>query len=293
MVGDMKKITDKLDQEINTDEMSCLKEFCNRVRLISIEMVERTKTGHIGSAFSIVEILSVLYNRILSFGNDSNQWHRKDRDRFVLSKGHGALSLYATLALKGFLPYNSLDKYLCNDSFLTAFPNEKLPMGLDFSSGSLGHGLSVACGMAYGLMHVCSQAHVYVLLSDGECQEGSTWEAAQFAGHHDLHNLIAIVDVNKLQAMGKVKEILNQDNLSDRFKSFGFHVVDLNGHDTTEIYNALIQAKTIRTTPTVILAHTIKGKGISFMENKVEWHYLPLNADQAKIAKKELMKDHA
>lgn len=272
--------------------MDDIKKFCADVRLRIIDTVERTHTGHIASALSMVEILAVLFNRVLSYSDSPDKWNDQCRDRFVLSKGHGALSLYATLDLKGFTD-NMLSDYLRNGSAVSAFPCKDFPAGLDFSSGSLGHGLSFSCGLSYGLRLRHSEARVFVLCSDGECQEGSTWEAAQFAGHHKLSNLVAIIDKNGYQAFGKVSEVCNQDNLGLRWRGLGFNVVEVNGHDIEALTVALSSKGCDPDKPTVVIANTIKGKGISFMENQLKWHYLPVNSEQAEQARNEIKASHA
>ena len=241
------------------------------IRRTILKMINSGGAAHIGSALSMVEILAVLFNRVLSYCNSVEKWNDPCRDRFVLSKGHGALSLYATLDLKGFTD-SMLDDYLVNGSGITAFPCNRFPIGLDFSSGSLGHGLSFSCGLSYSLRLECSEARVFVLCSDGECQEGSTWEAAQFAGHHNLSNLVVIIDRNGYQAFGKVSEVNNQDNLGVRWQGLGFKVLEVDGHDVKALTTALSSQRDGSDKPTVIIANTIKGNGVSFMEGNPAWH---------------------
>jgi transketolase len=251
-------------------------------------MVLKSGSGHIASALSLVEIISVLFNKFLSYSN-LDQWNLKDRDHFVLSKGHGSLSLYSSLYELGFISVKDINEYLTDGSSYTAFPCSNIPPGIDFASGSLGHGLSVGAGIAYGKMLQDSDKFTYVVLSDGECQEGSIWEAAQFAGHHILSKLVAIVDMNKFQAMGEVSHIINQETIIDRFKSLGFCVSEADGHDIEALSRSIESVKESET-PGIVFAHTIKGKGVSFMENKIEWHYLPVDIDLAKKALQDIDK---
>lgn len=272
---------------MNEQYLAEIKTIASDVRMRIINTVERTGTGHIASAFSMVEILCVLFRNVLSYGAAPELWSRQDRDRFVLSKGHGALSLYAVLEHFGFGV--DMESYLRSGTNMTAFPCVHFPTGLDYSSGSLGLGLSVASGLAYGLLNQHPQSRVFAVCSDGECQEGSTWEAAQFAGHHKLSNLVVIVDCNKIQAFGFVRDVLNQDQVGLRWQSLGFDVLEADGHDPAELLRVLKRDPN-RRCPLVILAHTIKGKGVSFMENNMAWHYLPIKPDLAEQARDEILK---
>lgn len=269
---------------INTPhlELDELPAFCTQIRLRIIEAASRANTGHIASAFSMVEILAVLFLRIMQLNGES-------RDRFVLSKGHGALSLYGLLEELGYLE-PSLSEYMQTGSTLTAFPSFSLDPFWDFCSGSLGHGLSVASGLALGLkLKGRCDARVFALLSDGDCQEGSTWEAVRFAGHHQLSNLIAIIDRNHLQAFGNVSDVLSLDHLDEQLAAHGFSVHETDGHTPGALDATLNECRSDGGKPHAVIANTIKGKGVGFMENSLAWHYLPLSGDNYNIAKRELM----
>ena len=260
------------------------KDFAVQVRKHTLEMVYHAKASHIGGAFSMVDILSVLYNGILNI--DPENPNKKDRDRFILSKGHACTALYATLALKGFFPIEELKTYAADGSRLMSHTNHKVP-GVELSTGSLGHGLSVACGLALAAKAKKENWKTYCLLSDGELDEGSNWESILFAAHHNLENLTAIVDYNKIQAFGNTNDVLNLESLSDKFSSFGWNVLEIDGHDYQQIENALTKEQTNKK-PLVIIAHTIKGKGVDFMENELLWHYRNPNQEQFEEALKQL-----
>lgn len=257
------------------------KEFARRIRLYALKMVAKSHSSHIGSCLSIADILAVLYSEVLKINPEDPHWYQ--RDRFVLSKGHGAASLYAALAIRGFFPIEELDRFCSDNSILTGHINHHCP-GVEVSTGSLGHGLSIACGMSLGLRG--TESRVFVLLSDGECDEGSTWEAVLFAGHHRLENLIVIIDYNKLQSFGRVADVLNLEPFAEKWRAFGFFAVECDGHDHNELKKAFSTLSMGR--PKVIIAHTIKGKGVSFMEDKLEWHYRSPNPTELKQAIAEL-----
>jgi transketolase len=249
-------------------------ELAHAIRRMVIDASMRAGVGHIGSALSIADILAALYGAALHIGEPAEG----DRDRFVLSKGHAALGLYAALAATGRMDPALLDTYCGEGSMLGAHPEHVLP-GIDFSTGSLGQGLSIATGAALAAQRQGSARRVFALLSDAECNEGSVWEAAMFGGHHGLANLIAIVDVNGQQALGYTREVLNQDAAAERWRAFGWDVHELDGHDVDGMTATIASLDTQVGPPHILLARTTFGKGVSFMEGKIEWHYLPLDEE--------------
>lgn len=246
-----------------------------RLRRIVLQQSKRAGVGHIGSALSVAEILAALYGRILRVRSPEDA----ERDRFILSKGHAALALYAALHLRGFLSAEDLDTYCGEDSLLGVHPERALP-GVDFSTGSLGHGLSIGAGAALGGRLAGSRRRVYVLVSDAECNEGSLWEAVMFAAHHGLSNLVAIVDDNAQQALGYTKDVLSLEPLEDRFRAFGWDVRVVDGHDEEAIVAAVQRLSFEAGPPHALVARTTFGKGVSFMESRIEWHYLPMSDEQ-------------
>jgi len=258
--------------------------LAKQIRKQTLDMVHRTGSGHIGTALSIVEILVALYFKCLNVYPEDPE--RTDRDRFILSKGHGCASLYATLTQKGFLSMEVLDGYALDGGTLEQHPTRDVNKGIEVSTGSLGHGLSIGCGMALSAKHDESKHRIFALMSDGEMDEGSVWEAVMFASHHKLDNLIAIVDYNKLQALGKTNEVLNLEPLAQKWDSFGWATQEIDGHNFEQIISTLGKIPFEQNKPSVIIAHTVKGKGISFMENKVLWHYrCPDEAEYTKALK--------
>lgn len=239
------------------------------IRLIIIEQSKRAHVGHIGSALSVADIIAALYGRVLRIGTPDDP----DRDRFVLSKGHAALALYAALTLRGLLPREQLNTFCADDSLLGVHPERDLP-GVDFSSGSLGHGLSYGAGAALAARLQFSSRRVFVLMSDAECNEGSTWEAAMFAAHHRLGNLTAIIDLNGQQALGYTKDVCNIPNMAERWRAFGWDADEIDGHDVEAMAERMAQHGGER--PQMLVARTTFGKGVSFMQNQVKWHYLPM-----------------
>jgi len=237
------------------------------VRRVVLEQAHRAGVGHIGSSLSIVELLVAVSRVVRGEPNDA------DRDRFVLSKGHAALALYATLHLTGRLSREQLDGYCGDATLLGTHPEHELP-GVDFSSGSLGHGLSIGAGAALAGRMQGSQRRVFVLVSDAECNEGSLWEAAMFAAHHRLGSLTAIVDANGQQALGYTREVLDLEPLADRFQAFGWEAVEVDGHDVDALATELDRTGD---RPRVVLARTTFGKGVSYMEGLVKWHYWPMS----------------
>ncbi len=241
------------------------RDLARKVRIHSLEMTNKGHTSHVGSCLSCADILAVLYGDVMNYRADNPRW--ENRDRFILSKGHAGAALYAVLVECGFFPAGLLDTHCQSGSILTGHVSHKVP-GVEASTGSLGHGLSIGCGMA-----IATKSRVFVLLSDGDLNEGSTWEAVMFAGQHRLHNLTAIVDYNGLQAMGETKKILDIKSVSKKVAEFGWRARDINGHNLTLIKSALTDTQKWDRRPTCIVAHTVKGKGVSFMERRTEWHY--------------------
>lgn len=244
-------------------------------RLDVLEMVNRSRTGHIGGSMSCMDVLVCLYYEVMDtikiLAGDV------DRDRFVLSKGHCGEALYTILADKGFFPKEELATYARFDTRLAEHPNHKLP-GIEIGTGALGHGLSIGMGLALALRRDENSAHVYVLMGDGEQAEGSVWEAAMAANKYKLDNLTAIVDRNRLQISGTTEDVMPLDDLRQRYESFGWHVVECNGHDAVSICEALRTRVTNQ--PVMVIANTIKGYGSSVMENKADWHHLVPTQDQ-------------
>jgi len=255
----------------------------SEIRKIILEQSYRAHVGHIGSALSVADIIAALYSSILKIDSPDDS----DRDRFILSKGHAALALYASLYLKGWVSTEELNTFCSNGTYLGVHPEHKVP-GIDFCTGSLGQGLSYGVGAALAARLQNSSRRVFVLVSDAECNEGSMWEAIMFAAHHQLTNLIIIVDLNGQQAMGYTQDILNIAPLSERWRAFGWDVRDVDGHDITEINRVISDLDTTSGPPHVLIAHTTFGKGVSFMENQIKWHYWPLSAEEYQQAALEI-----
>ena len=262
-----------------------LKNLTNKLRYSIIKMSNSTNSPHLGSSLSCIDIVTTLYECVLKIDPKNSKWDQ--RDRFILSKGHAASSLYVALEYKKIISKKDLESYTKKNSLLEEHPSPKLN-GVEAATGSLGHGLSIGCGMALSAKIKKKNFMTYVLMSDGECNEGSVWEAALFAPAKKLNKLCALVDYNKWQATGKSVDILELGSLKKKFKNFGWNVVEIDGHNHDEIYNACISAKNETKKPTMIIANTIKGKGISFMENDNNWHYRIPNNDEVLMAKKEL-----
>jgi len=246
-------------------------------------------SSHVGSVLSMADIVAVLYGAILKI-DPANPTDR-ERDRFILSKGHAGAGIYAALAESGFFPIEWLDRHCSDGSVLSGHVSHKGVPGVELSTGSLGHGLSVGAGMAYGAKLDKSERRVFVLLSDGECDEGSTWEAALFAPHHRLDNLVAIVDYNKIQSLAPVSETLALEPFADKWRAFGWAVVEVDGHDHNSLYSQLSRVPKTAGKPTCVLAHTVKGKGVSFMERSVLWHYRTPRGSEYDDALNELGND--
>jgi len=241
-----------------------------KIRMGIIESTYCAKCGHPGGSLSAADMFTYLYFKELNV--DPTQPRKADRDRFVLSKGHTAPGLYATLAYKGFFPVEDLKTLRQIDSYLQGHPNMNMVPGVDMSTGSLGQGVSVAAGMALAAKHKGETCRVYTLLGDGEIQEGQCWEAFMFAAHYKLDNFVAIIDNNGLQIDGDVAEVMSPYPIVDKLEAFGFHVVAIDGHDLDQIEAALNTAKEVKGKPTAIVMKTTKGKNVSFMENNAGWH---------------------
>ncbi len=259
-----------------------------KVRMGAVSAVHSAKSGHPGGSLSATDILTYLYFKEMNI--DPENPKMDDRDRFVLSKGHIAPGLYATLANRGFFPVEELKTLRKIGSRLQGHPDMKKIPGVDMTTGSLGQGISTACGMAKAGKLMNKDYRVYTLLGDGEIQEGQVWEAAMFAGHNKLDNLVVIVDNNGLQIDGNIADVCSPYPIDEKFKAFNFHVINIDGHNFDEIEAAFEEAKTVKGMPTAIVAKTVKGKGVSFMENLASWHGTPPNDEQYEIAMADLNK---
>jgi transketolase len=262
------------------------RQFARRVRRYALQMTSTGGSSHIGSVLSMADIIAVLYGSVLSVDPDQPRW--PERDRFILSKGHAGAGVYAALALRGFFPEETLKTHYKDGSRLSGHVSHKGIPGVELSTGSLGHGLPVAAGMALAGKLDAAAHRVFCLLSDGECDEGSNWEAILFAGHHKLHNLVAIVDFNKIQSLKSVAETIALEPFADKWRAFGWNVIEADGHDHTALVAALDVHAAPGSPPTCVLAHTVKGKGVSFMEHTVLWHYRTARDDEFDAAMREL-----
>ena len=265
---------------------SDMKTIATQMRADIIEMLAAAGSGHPGGSLSACDILAVLYFDKMNI--DPAHPDDPDRDRLVLAKGHAAPALYAALSQKGFIPHEDLITLRKSSSYLQGHPNMNITPGVEMSTGSLGHGLSVANGMALAGRLDKRDYYVYCIMGDGEIQEGQVWEAAMSASHYGLDHVIAFVDHNHLQIDGNNDQVMTVNPIEDKFRAFGWHVLTINGHDYEAISDAVEQAKATKGKPTLIVAETVKGKGISFMENEVGWHGVAPNAEQAARALAEL-----
>lgn len=263
-------------------------ELASQIRCEALRMVHRAKASHIASALSIADILAVLYGRIMNIFPDQPQC--TTRDRFILSKGHACVAVYSTLAAIGVIPKEQLQTYGNDFSWLMNHISHKVP-GVEFSTGALGHGLPFGVGKALAAKTTVQSWRIFVLLSDGEMDEGSNWEALMFAAHHRLNNITAIIDYNKYQSLNTVSNTLGLEPLVDKLTAFGCSVREVDGHDHEQIFRVLSASASEK--PNAIVAHTIKGKGVSFMENKVEWHYKTPTDEQLRMALTEIEESHA
>lgn len=274
---------------LNQTEINELEKICKRTRQNILKMVYNAQSGHIGGALSGVEILNVLYNKSLNIPTDwKSSPDYEFRDRFILSKGHASALLYSVLAQRGFFEEDELLTFRKFNSRLQGHPCCKLLEGIEISSGSLGQGLSVACGMALGLKLDHSSSNVVVYMGDGELQEGSVWEGFMQASHRNLDNLIAIIDRNGLQIDGETEQVMSLNPLDKKLEAFGWTVETIDGHDFNSIYESIERGKK-SDKPYAIIANTIKGKGVSFMENNAGWHGKAPNEEQYKNAMAELL----
>jgi transketolase len=254
------------------------------VREHVLRMTSGGRSSHVGSALSCADILAVLYDLVLQVNEKDPDW--PGRDRFIMSKGHAGAALYAVLAQRGFFPAELLDQHYQNGSFFSGHVSNVGVPGVELSTGSLGHGLSVAAGLAWRAKQRGEQWRTYVLLGDGECDEGSVWEAAMFAHTHDLHNLVAVVDYNKLQAMGPTEQTVKLEPFADKWRAFGWDTIEVDGHNHEQLTAAM--GVLSPTNPRCVLAHTVKGKGVSFMENDIAWHYQYASDEELRSALAEV-----
>lgn len=276
---------------MSPEKINFLRKKAMEIRLTGLEMVRNARSGHIGGAFSLSEIMSVLYFDKMNIDPERPDW--EDRDRFVLSKGHATVALYPTLALRGFFPTEDLNMFRKLEGNMSGHAEMRHVRGVDMSTGSLGQGFSAALGMALGGKLAGKDYYCYAILGDGEIQEGQIWEACMSADKYKLDHLIAILDSNKVQLDGTVKEIMDTGDLKNKFESFGFYVQSIDGHDVEQIADAIDNARNNRGKPSMIIGDTIKGKGISFMEGKSEWHGKTPNDVQFDAAFKELKEKYA
>lgn len=265
-------------------------QFAKKVRELALQMVMQAKASHIGSALSIADIVAVLYADVMRL--NPAQPDMPNRDRFILSKGHACVAVYAALAEKGFFPVAELEEYGQDHSVLMNHISHKV-RGVEFSAGALGHGLPFGVGKALAAKKLKEDWRVFVVLSDGELDEGSNWEALMFAAHHKLDNVVAIIDYNKLQSLTTIADTLGLEPLADKFTAFGWAVKEVDGHNHEQLRSILQTTPWIRNKPSIVIAHTTKGKGVSFMENSIEWHYRNPTPEQLAQALAELEASHA
>jgi len=263
-----------------------LSEIARQIRIGIIEAVHSAKSGHPGGSLSIADVLAYLYNEEMNIDPKNPKW--EERDRLVLSKGHCAPGLYSALANRGFFPVEDLKTFRKTDSYLQGHPDMKYIPGVDMSSGSLGQGVSVACGMALASKIDNAPRRIYAILGDGETQEGEVWEAAMFAAHYKLSNLCCLIDFNGLQIDGKITDVMNPTPYDKKFEAFGWNVVECDAHDFDSIEAAYKAARACSDKPTMIISHSTKGKGVSFMENDAAWHGAAPNDEQYEIAMADL-----
>jgi transketolase len=284
----MEDVGDKLKVNAGAKALSVteMEAMAKKLRRHIVTMIGKAGSGHPGGSLSAVEILTTLYFHVMRHNPRDPQW--PDRDRFILSKGHAAPVLYSTLAECGYFPVEELSTLRQLDSRLQGHTDRNLTPGVEMSAGSLGQGLSFSIGVAIAARLNSQQHTVYVLLGDGECDEGQVWEAAMSAAHFKLDNLVAIVDRNGQQIDGWTCDVMDLEPFGSKWQSFGWHVIEVDGHDFAQLIEAFARAKSVKGQPTVIIAHTTKGKGVSFMENNPDFHGRAPNAEQVKLALKEL-----
>lgn len=275
-----------MEAEMNIKEITELKIHAANVRKMALEAVFSAGSGHPGGSLSIADILTYLYLKELKISPADAK--NKDRDRFVLSKGHCSPALYGVLAEAGFIPKEDIKTFRQAQSYLQGHPDMKGVNGVDMSTGSLGQGISVACGMALTAKLDNKNYRVYAAVGDGECEEGQVWEAAMFAAHYKLDNLTVFLDFNGLQIDGDIREVMNPTPFDEKFMAFGWNVIEIDAHNFNQIEKAIEEAKTVKDKPTLVLAKSIKGKGVSFMENQAKWHGAAPNKEQYEQAIEEL-----
>jgi transketolase len=275
-------------QKLNDDEKIALEQTALSIRKNVLRMIKAGRAGHVGGALSSVDIMTVLYFKIMRVDPNNPKWPQ--RDRFVLSAGHKCLALYGTLAEKGFFDKSILDTYGALGSKLGGHPDMYKVPGVETNTGALGHGLSIAGGMAIGLRMDGLDARVYVIMGDGELAEGSNWEAAAAASHHKIENLLVFVDRNKLQISGPTVEVMSYEPLAERWKAFGWGVREIDGHDLQQIVENATNIPFEKGKPSVIIADTIKAKGLSFAENRANYHYWKATDQELEIAEHDLQK---
>jgi transketolase len=265
-------------------------ELAWKIRRNAIELAHKAKASHVGAMLSIADITAVLYADVMNYRANEPEWD--GRDRFILSKGHAGLAVYAALSLAGFFPQKKLDTYYMNGSFLSGHISHKNVPGVELSTGALGHGVCVAAGMALAAKKDGKKHRVFSIIGDGECNEGSIWEMALFSNHFRLNNLCVIVDRNKMQSLGFCEDTIELLNLGDKWRSFGWRVLEIDGHDHAQLKPALEDKGRVKDEekdkPLCVIAHTVKGKGISFMENQILWHYRDPQGEDYEKAVKEL-----
>lgn len=277
---------EKENKKITQEEIKAIEEKAKKIRKGIIEEVYSHQSGHPGGSLSVADIIAVLYFKEMNINPQEPEW--KERDRLVLSKGHCAPALYAALANRGYFKTEELKTFRSIEGRLQGHPDKKNIPGVDMSTGSLGQGLSNANGMAIAGKLDKKEYRVYCILGDGELEEGQIWEAAMTSSKNKLDNLCVIVDNNNLQIDGTIEEVMSSYPIDEKFKSFGFQVINIDGHNIQEIIDAFDVAKNVKDKPTCIIAKTIKGKGVSYMENDVKWHGIAPNEEQYQLAMKEL-----
>ncbi len=267
-------------------DVALMEKKANEIRKLIIRQLAHSKSGHPGGSLSCADLHAALYFGVMNIDAKNPNW--ADRDRFILSKGHACPTLYAALAMKGYFPMEVLDTLRDFGSILQGHPYSGKTPGVDVSTGSLGQGLSAANGIALAAKLDNKDYYTYCLMGDGEIEEGQVWEAAMTAAHYNLDNVIAFVDYNHLQIDGSVEDVIGNDNIEGKFRAFGWHTILIDGHDVKQIVDAIQTAKNTKGIPTVIVMNTVKGKGVSFMENECGWHGKPMSDEEVDIALKEL-----
>ncbi len=266
--------------------LATLQRHAKNIRRDTLVMASRAKAANLGGALSVVEILTALYFAVLRI--DPKRPDHEDRDRLLFSKGHCAAAFYATLVARGFAPRAMLDRYYENDTMITTHPTRGCLPGVEISSGSLGHGLPMGAGLSWAGKYDRRPYRVFVVMSDGECDEGSTWEAALVASHHQLDNLVAIIDYNKIQSFGATREVLNLEPFRDKWAAFGWNAREVDGHDLRALVRIFRAIPFQRGRPSIVICHTIKGKGVPALENTLQSHYHTPDDAQLKDALKRL-----